>query len=105
MIRNRKSTSLNAAWTEILLCVCAAYVQLKRDIDRLLNLQWMMEKYGNNEKEPPLSSMKVSSMAEFHEKLQQNHTKERAHPGDERKSKLRSYELVNWRKAIFFKDK
>ena len=79
--------------------------QLKRDIDRLLNLEWMMEKYGNNEKEPPLSSMKVSSMAEFHEKLQQNHTKERAHPGDERKSKLRSYELVNWRKAIFFKDK
>ena len=90
--------SLDRDFTVRLRCL-----QLKRDIERLLNLQWMMEKC--DEKEPPLLSMEVSSTAEFHDKLQQNNTDERAHPGDERKSKLRSYELVDWRKDIFFKDK
>ena len=76
--------------------------KLKRDIDRLLNLEWMKERYAHKEDKPLASNTKVYSMAEFYERLQEDIAKNR-NLGDELKSQgLRTYELEVKDKAAYF---
>ena len=46
--------------------------QLKRDIDQLLDMQWVMEHCGEKKEKVCLSNMEVGTMSEFLERLQKD---------------------------------
>lgn len=78
--------------------------QLKRDIEQMLDIQWVAENCNYNKEQPPASNMEVHSMSEFLERLQQDDYQRRAMKG-EQKPRVRRYELVDKRNAMYVKRK
>lgn len=72
-------------------------LQFKREIDQILNLQWMTENYGHKEEELSLSNMQVRNMSEFLEKINDPNSEV---PEGAKRSRLRRYELVEKRQAL-----
>lgn len=75
--------------------------QLKRDIDKMLDLQWMKENYGGEEEQRCLSKMEVRNMSEFLERLQNDDVDSSGPHEGKNQSRHRIYELVDRRKALY----
>ena len=71
--------------------------QLKRDIERMLDIPRLMEMYGLDEEEPPLADMEVRNMSEFLERISEDYKKSSngaKHLG------VRRYELIDRRQGL-----
>lgn len=85
---------LSSSFSSALQCL-----QLKRDIDQMLDTQWVMENCGEKKEQLCLSNMEVGNMFEFLEKLLDVDSS--GPLGEKSQSRLRRYELVDRRKAVY----